>query len=57
MKSLFSIAKDAFPAVVSRGSLETRNNDSEDFIEVAVWEIKQALKEAYKLGLEEGMKK
>lgn len=56
MKSLFGIAKDTFPAVASRGSLETRNNDSEDFIEVAVWEIKQALREAYKLGQQEAIK-
>lgn len=31
-------------------TLETRNSDSEDFYEVAVWCIKAALLEAYKAG-------
>ena len=32
-------------------TLETRNSDSEDFYEVAVWCIKAALQEAYEAGL------
>jgi uncharacterized protein YqhQ len=31
-------------------TLETRNNDSEDFYEVAIWCIKAALQEAYEAG-------
>lgn len=31
-------------------TLETRHNDSQDFKEVAVWEIRAALKEAYEAG-------
>jgi hypothetical protein len=34
-------------------TLETRNSDSLDFHEVAVWNIKSALEEAYKLGQKE----
>ena len=33
-----------------RGDLETRNSDSEDFIEMSVWSIKAMLEEAYELG-------
>lgn len=32
-------------------TLETRNSESEDFYEVAVWCIKGALQEAYEAGL------
>jgi len=32
-------------------TLETRNNDSDDFYEVAVWCLKAALMEAYLAGL------
>ena len=32
-------------------TLETRNNDSEDFYEVAVWCIRAALQEAYEAGV------
>ena len=31
-------------------TLETKNSDSEDFYEVAVWCIKAALQEAYEAG-------
>lgn len=54
---LLKIAMKHFPAVEDRGSLETRNNDHEDFFEVSVWSLKAALEEAYKAGLKEGMKK
>ena len=33
-------------------TLETRNSDSLDFKEQAVWSIKQALEQAYKAGQE-----
>lgn len=31
-------------------TLETRNNDSQDFYEVAVWCVKAALEEAFEAG-------
>lgn len=37
-------------------ALETRKSDSLDFHDVAVWSIKEALKEAYELGLETARK-
>lgn len=53
---LLKIAEKHFSPVEERGSLETRNNDSEDFFEVSVWSLKAALEEAYKLGVKEGEK-
>lgn len=34
-------------------TLKTRNSDSLDFHDVAVWPIKEALREAYEAGLSE----
>ena len=47
---LLEIAKHLMAAVDSRGDLEARDNDSEDFIEVPVWGIQKAMEEAYLLG-------
>ena len=47
---LLAIAKDRIYTVESRGDLETRDNDSEDFIEVSVSSIKDILIAAYELG-------
>ena len=47
---LLEIAKRLMAAVDSRGDLEARDNDSEDFIEVPVWSIQKAMEEAYLLG-------
>lgn len=54
---LLKIAMNHIPAIEDRKSLATRDNDHEDFFEVAVWSLKAALVEAYKAGLKEGMKK
>lgn len=44
------IARRNFVAIENRGDLETRRNDEEDFVDVAVWELRKALMEAYKAG-------
>jgi len=44
-KQLYEIA-----AVDFRGHLEELHNDSDDFIEVPVWGLMDALKAAYELG-------
>ena len=49
-KALLEIAKRLMAAIDSRGDLEARDNDSEDFIEVPVWGIQKAMEEAYLLG-------
>lgn len=38
-------------------SLETQNSDRQDFHEVAVWNLKEALQAAYEAGLEKGAAK
>lgn len=40
-------------SVAERGDLETRNSDSEDFLDIPVWNLKRALEEAYLLGKSE----
>ena len=49
-KQLLNIAKEASCEIESRGDLERRYSDSEDFIEVAVWSIEEMLEKAYELG-------
>jgi hypothetical protein len=50
---LEKIAKEHFPSVET---LETRKSDGLDFHDVSVWGIKNALSDAFKLGLETGLK-
>lgn len=47
---LLEIAKKNSYAVENRGDLEKRNNDSEDFLDISVWSLKEMLREAYELG-------
>lgn len=49
-KALLEIAKRLMVSVDSRGDLEERGNDGDDFIEVSVWGIQKAMEEAYLLG-------
>lgn len=51
--SLLKIAKEYSTEIEERGDLETRMDDSEDFLEISVWGLKKMLEEAYKLGLKE----
>ena len=49
-KALEQIAKEECYSIEARGGLDTRSNDSEDFIEVGVWSIRKMLERAYELG-------
>ena len=49
-KALLDIAKRLMVEVENRGDLEARGCDSEDFIEVSVWGLEAALKDAYEAG-------
>lgn len=49
-EAILEIAKRLMASVDSRGDLEERGCDSEDFIEVPVWGIQKAMEEAYLLG-------
>ncbi len=50
MKALTEIAIKHITTIEMRGDLETRKSDSEDFVDIAVWELREALKAAYELG-------
>lgn len=49
-KQLFEIAAKHLITVQERGDLEAHHCDSEDFIEVSVWGLEAALKDAYEAG-------
>ena len=49
-KKIYEIATKHLIEVQERGDLETRHNDNEDFIEVPVWGLQAALKDAYEAG-------
>lgn len=57
-KKLLNIAKkDIFLfREGERSDLETHRNDEEDFLEIAIWDLKKALEDAYYLGREEERK-
>lgn len=57
LESLVEIARKHIYPVEARGDLETRDNDSEDFLDVSVWSIKAALTAAYELGKESSQNK
>lgn len=52
IQRLVAIAMECIPtlAMDGRTDLETKNSDRDDFLDVAVWCLKSALIEAYKLG-------
>lgn len=52
-RKLLEIAMQHMPPVADRGDLKTRNSDSEDFLNVAVCGLRDALMEAYELGKDE----
>ena len=49
-KKVYEIAAKHLILVAERGDLETRHCDREDFIEVSVWGLEAALKDAYEAG-------
>jgi hypothetical protein len=44
------IAIKNIPAIEDAGTLETRNSDSLDFHDIAVWSLRRALLAAYEAG-------
>ena len=55
-KQLLNIAKELSYTVEMRGDLESRMNDGEDFIDIAVWTLQEMLERAYQLGLSDARK-
>ena len=55
-KRHLNIAKELSYTVEMRGDLESRMNDEEDFIDIAVWTLQEMLERAYQLGLSDARK-
>lgn len=51
-QDLLGIAQACFPALENRHDLRSRNNDREDFFEVSIWGLRDALTKAYEWGCE-----
>lgn len=56
LQELTKIAEKNIYTLRGRGDLESRNVDWQDFSNIAVWELKDALIEAYELGRTEAKK-
>lgn len=56
LQELTKIAEKNIYTLRGRGDLESRNIDWQDFFNAAVWELKDALQEAYELGRAEATK-
>lgn len=50
LNALLKIAQNSIVNMENRTDLERHYSDDEDFIDVAVWELKAALTAAYELG-------
>ena len=53
LAKVVEIAKRYMMGVNARGDLETRHSDGEDFLDVSVWSLRDALVAAYELGRKE----
>ena len=49
-KKVYEIAAKHLITVQERGDLAAHQSDSEDFIEIPIWGLEAALKEAYEAG-------
>lgn len=49
-EALLQMAKETSVAVGERGDLERRYSDGEDFLDQAVWSLKEMLINAYMMG-------
>lgn len=54
LKKIVQIAKEKMPALQGRADLETMHSGDLDFLDVAVWTLKEALMAAYEAGKEAG---
>lgn len=52
-RKLVAIAKKYLVDMQDHSDLKAHNSDSEDFLDVAVWELESALRAAYELGKSE----
>ena len=50
LQKLLKIAQENIPSLENRQDLERHRNDDEDFFDISVWCLKDALIAAYELG-------
>ena len=53
-RKIYNIAKQHIVGLPERGDLKTRYNDREDFLDIAVWSLEDALIAAYEQGRKDG---
>ena len=53
-RKIFNIAKKHLYGLLERGDLKAHNSDREDFLDIAVWSLEEALIAAYEQGRKDG---
>lgn len=53
-RKIYNIAKEYIMQLPERGDLKPHNSDSEDFLDIAVWCLEDALIAAYEQGRKDG---
>lgn len=53
-RKIYNIAKQHIVQLPERGDLKAHNSDSEDFLDIAVWWLEDALIAAYEQGRKDG---
>ena len=53
-RKIYNIAKKHIYGLPERGDLKAHNSDREDFLDIAVWSLEEALISAYEQGRKDG---
>ncbi|EMF0257299.1 DUF6900 domain-containing protein [Enterococcus gallinarum] len=53
-RKIYNIAKKHIYGLNDRGDLKAHNSDREDFLDIAVWSLEEALIAAYEQGRKDG---
>ena len=53
-RKIYNIAKKHIYGLPERGDLKAHNRDREDFLDIAVWSLEEALIAAYEQGRKDG---
>lgn len=53
-RKIYNIAKKHIYGLPERGDLKAHNSDHEDFLDIAVWSLEDALIAAYEQGRKDG---
>ena len=53
-RKIYNIAKKHIYGLLERGDLKAHNSDHEDFLDIAVWSLEEALIAAYEQGRKDG---